>query len=259
MKRILVIAIILPILLLLGCSAGDPVTDDVYIQGDLYVWDGTAWVTVNTLGGGDVTAAANLGDNKVIRGDGGAKGVQDSLVTISDLGTVTAPVFVGNNGLFGGLLQADILAGDIEGYCVDVVQASDLDIVLNDTLALTFSFEPSIIVIDYSVRCRHDTTFESGHSTGHSIVTRTAVNTITHNTNMTALVSDWGEIGSVGVQNDVADVIVAYGGYDGTDQAIIFGSGTWVSATHTLTITFNTVSNTQTAFNYVEMVATAYR
>lgn len=47
-------------------------------------------------GTGDVTAASNLTDNAIVRGDGGAKGVQTSGVTISDddniatTGTITA-------------------------------------------------------------------------------------------------------------------------------------------------------------------------
>jgi len=38
----------------------------------------------SAAGSGDVSAAANLTDNTIIRGDGGAKGVQDSGITISD-------------------------------------------------------------------------------------------------------------------------------------------------------------------------------
>lgn len=40
-------------------------------------------------GGGDVTAALNLGDEFVIRGDGPGKGVQNSLLKIDDLGNLT--------------------------------------------------------------------------------------------------------------------------------------------------------------------------
>ena len=40
------------------------------------------------IGGGDVSAAANLADNTAIRGDGGVKGVQDSTVYILDTGWV---------------------------------------------------------------------------------------------------------------------------------------------------------------------------
>lgn len=40
-------------------------------------------------GTGDVTAAANIGDNAIVRGDGGAKGVQTSFSSISDTGAIT--------------------------------------------------------------------------------------------------------------------------------------------------------------------------
>ncbi len=43
----------------------------------------------NSIGGGDVTAAANLTDNSIIRGDGGAKGIQDAFQwTIADNGAM---------------------------------------------------------------------------------------------------------------------------------------------------------------------------
>lgn len=38
---------------------------------------------------GDVTAAANMTDNTIVKGDGGAKGVQDSGISISDLDAIT--------------------------------------------------------------------------------------------------------------------------------------------------------------------------
>jgi len=38
-----------------------------------------------------VSAAANLGDHKLIRGDGGAKGVQESTIVVSDAGEMTNP------------------------------------------------------------------------------------------------------------------------------------------------------------------------
>ena len=247
--------ILLLALCLVGCSAGDPLTDDLYTTGDVYVWDGVAFVPVT----GNVTASANLTDHSVIRGDGGAKGIQDSLATISDLGTFYAPLVTAGNIDSTGKVEADRLIGDVEGYSIDNVQASDLDISLNDTLTLTFLFEPSIIVLDYSARCLHDTTLEAGHSTGHSLITRTGVNTITINTNMTGLFNNAGAIGTVGVQNDNARAILAYGGNDGADDSYFYGAATWVSATHVLTITFSTVANTHDAFNYVEIIAVAYR
>lgn len=39
-------------------------------------------------GSGDVTAAASITDNRIVRGDGGSKGVQESAVTISDNGEI---------------------------------------------------------------------------------------------------------------------------------------------------------------------------
>jgi len=48
--------------------------------------DGT-WAT--PAGGGDVSAAANITDHALVRGDGGAKGVQDSGIIIDDTDNVT--------------------------------------------------------------------------------------------------------------------------------------------------------------------------
>jgi hypothetical protein len=41
-------------------------------------------------GGGDVTAAANIADNRVVRGDGGAKGIQQSGVILNDTDQMSA-------------------------------------------------------------------------------------------------------------------------------------------------------------------------
>ena len=38
-----------------------------------------------------VSSAANITDNSIVRGDGGAKAIQDSNVTIDDNGTVNIP------------------------------------------------------------------------------------------------------------------------------------------------------------------------
>ena len=46
---------------------------------------------VDAGGSGDVTAAANITDNAVVAGDGGAKGVQGRTVLISDNGEMTNP------------------------------------------------------------------------------------------------------------------------------------------------------------------------
>lgn len=56
-------------------------------------------------GGGDVTAASNLGDNLLIRGDGGTKGVQNSGISIDDSDNLTG---IGNISLSGTMNGIDI-------------------------------------------------------------------------------------------------------------------------------------------------------
>jgi len=54
-----------------------------------FEFNGTIWVDTGIAAAGDVTAAANLGDNFLIRGDGATKGVQNSGISISDLDDIT--------------------------------------------------------------------------------------------------------------------------------------------------------------------------
>jgi len=55
----------------------------------VYSTAGNRFIMQAQAGGGDVSAAANLTDNAIIRGDGGAKGVQDSSILIDDSDNVT--------------------------------------------------------------------------------------------------------------------------------------------------------------------------
>jgi hypothetical protein len=73
--------------------------------------DGT-WVTPS--GSGDVTAAANLGDNFLIRGDGASKGVQNSGITVDDSDNITG---VADLTITGGLTAPDgvSIAGNSTG------------------------------------------------------------------------------------------------------------------------------------------------
>lgn len=65
--------------------------------------DGVEFVDAPSgTGSGDVTAASSIGDEQVVRGDGGAKGVQGSNWTISD----------------GGVLSG---GGDLSGYILDMI------------------------------------------------------------------------------------------------------------------------------------------
>jgi hypothetical protein len=52
-------------------------------------------ITIAAGGGGDVTAAANIGDHRLVRGDGGAKGVQDSGITVDDTDKISGVVELG--------------------------------------------------------------------------------------------------------------------------------------------------------------------
>lgn len=63
--------------------------------------DGSGVLSWASGGTGDVTAASNLTDNAIVRGDGGAKGVQTSAVIIDDTDNVTgmATLTLPNTGL----------------------------------------------------------------------------------------------------------------------------------------------------------------
>lgn len=76
-------------------------TDGQVLQADSTQAAGVKWATA---GSGDVTAASNLGDNLLIRGDGAVKGVQNSGISIDDTDNMTgvASITVGNTGLIVG-------------------------------------------------------------------------------------------------------------------------------------------------------------
>jgi len=57
-------------------------------SGNILTTDSSGNLSWTSAGAGDVTAASNITDNRIVRGDGGAKGVQESLVTIDDTGHV---------------------------------------------------------------------------------------------------------------------------------------------------------------------------
>lgn len=76
----------------------------------------TGWeLATVSAGGGDVTAASTLTDNAVVRGDGGAKGVQTSGVTISDTDVVTGitQLNVDNIRVDGNTISSTDTNGDI--------------------------------------------------------------------------------------------------------------------------------------------------
>jgi len=64
-----------------GASAG------FYFCGTVNTWTGP----ITGAGSGDVTAAANIADNAIVRGDGGTKGIQQSGITIDDSNVIAFP------------------------------------------------------------------------------------------------------------------------------------------------------------------------
>lgn len=237
MKKWLFVLLIIPLVcLLIGCDATDPLPDDFYFGDDVDI-AGSLTVGIDVTVGNDVDIGNDLD------------------VT----GTLSCPSYTGQNLTLTGKIEGDRLFADVEGYSIDVVQSSDLNIALNDTLDLVFLFEPDVIVLDYTGRCQHDTTLDDGHTTGHSVITVTGVDTITYNTNYTALVNNGGAFGSHIGQNDAVNAVVVYGGNDGVDDGYFYGVGSWTTATKTLRLTFSTVANTNTATNYIEILAIAYR
>lgn len=77
-----------------GTVAAGPIQSIVSVgnAGEILTSNGAGALPTFQAGGtGDVTAAANLTDNAVIRGDGGVKGVQTSTILISDAGEMTNP------------------------------------------------------------------------------------------------------------------------------------------------------------------------
>ena len=83
MKKL--IGILLAVMLLgiplLGCTPTDPITDDVYIEGVLYVWDGGAYVAVGAGGGTDEDAIHdNIAGEIVAIAEKGAPAATDVLI-----------------------------------------------------------------------------------------------------------------------------------------------------------------------------------
>ena len=82
-------------------------TDGKYLKADSSKASGRGWDT--PVGSGDVTSAANITDNAIVRGHGGAKGVQDSGVIIDDSDNVTGinDLTTSGNIAVGGALEVD--------------------------------------------------------------------------------------------------------------------------------------------------------
>lgn len=73
--------------------------------------------TFSAAGAGDVSAAANLGDNLLIRGDGAAKGVQNSGITITDADAIEGATIDGDDNT---ILHIEPSTGLISGGILSV-------------------------------------------------------------------------------------------------------------------------------------------
>lgn len=75
----------------------------------VYIDDGNAWKKITPanlgIGAGDVSAASNIADNAIVKGDGGAKGVQASGITCDDSNNVSG---IGNITLTGTVDGRDV-------------------------------------------------------------------------------------------------------------------------------------------------------
>ncbi|MBI2577603.1 MAG: hypothetical protein HYV77_02030 [Candidatus Wildermuthbacteria bacterium] len=118
-----------------GASLTDPGADRIMF------WDESAnvvtWLTAGTglsitdttisaSGTGDVSAASNLTDNAVVRGDGGVKGVQTSSVLIDDSNNITGVVgltLTGNLTFSGSAL--DIIAASGTAAALDITDGTN--------------------------------------------------------------------------------------------------------------------------------------
>ena len=104
-------------------------------DGQVVEWNNTSgkWEPATPAGGGDVSAAANITDNAIVRGDGGAKGIQEADDwTISDEGEMVGMVdragyalHVDNTKTDGGGGGAHISGGELEGDII--LKLSDAD------------------------------------------------------------------------------------------------------------------------------------
>jgi hypothetical protein len=174
--------------------------------------------------------------------------------------TSTRWVDLSGNALDGVVSGA--VATNLESPVIDVVTAYDNDVENNDIITLAFAFEPTEIVLDWNTKGTNDSTNENGNSSGTTIITITAVDTITS-------VMHWSGSQDVGANavnclggvNDTTNVVIGSWGFDGA-QATVVGIATWDTtggaSEHLLTITFTT-ANAQATNDYVGVTAVAHR
>lgn len=125
---------------------GDPSVSEVkkiVVSNGTLTDDGNGQVTISTGGGGsgDVTSSANITDHAIVRGDGGAKGVQDSGILIDDSDNISGinNVTGSDTDLVTGTAGTDghILTWDANGNAQDSGFASSNLITASSTTTFT--------------------------------------------------------------------------------------------------------------------------
>lgn len=110
-----------------GNSLSDPMTSrgDIVVRnasnatdrlaiganGQVLSSDGTDITWTTPSGVGDVVASAVMTDNAIVRGDGGAKGVQDTGITIDDSDSVSGMVLDADNNTISNIGTAELDTG----------------------------------------------------------------------------------------------------------------------------------------------------
>lgn len=111
--------------------------------------NGSTWDSYSGPAGGNVAAAGVLGDNKVIRGNGGLAGVQDSGVTVDDSDNVTGVATLavggalkaGSKATFNGQYVSPLVADGDSGTAktIDFAAGNEHYLTLTGNVTLTFS------------------------------------------------------------------------------------------------------------------------
>jgi hypothetical protein len=138
--------------IIFDAGAGDVVGPASATNGNLAVFDGTTGKLIKDGGAkptGDVTAAASIDDNHLVRGDGGLKGVQDTGITVDDSDNVTGinSVAVGGaavanaNATFNGQYVSPLVDDGNSGLAktIDWKDGNEHYVVLTDNVTFTFS------------------------------------------------------------------------------------------------------------------------
>lgn len=104
-KILLLLLALLVVISMAGCSENDPITETIYIEGDLYVWDGDSWELVNTgLGGvGGAHAASHTDGTDDVQD---ATAAQKGLMTLAYAGKLDGIEALAKDDLTGAQIKA---------------------------------------------------------------------------------------------------------------------------------------------------------